>query len=134
MWTQAPLPQDMSAQLTLAHPSKPCWDVPPLWKLAYVPFSTDGSLGMGTGERGLVGKDGCWLSSLLWAWHHRSDPHPLPEMGSAASPLVDEKNRGMERFLKVTEREAADARSEPQAVTPGHHTLLPTERIGGLAP
>lgn len=52
MWTQAPLPQDMSAQLTLAHPSKPCWDVPSSWKPAHVPLSTDGSLGMGSRREG----------------------------------------------------------------------------------
>ena len=51
-WTQAPVPQDMSAQLTLAHPSKPCRDVPSSWKPAHVLLSTDGSLGMGSRREG----------------------------------------------------------------------------------
>lgn len=45
-----------------------------------------------------MGKDGCWLSSLLWAWHHHSDPHPLCEMGPVVSPLVDEKTEAWRDF------------------------------------
>ena len=58
-WGWAPLPQDMSAQLTPAHPSKPCQEVPSSWKLAQVPLYTDGTLGV---ERG---REGWWVKMAV---------------------------------------------------------------------